>query len=398
MIEALTNTEAWQFLLQHEQDDPAKLVLQSQKYPHLPIKQIASQIASRQKAKSKLPHWYLAEKVIFPTGTPLEQCSSEATANYKSELISGSTLVDLTGGTGVDTFFLAKNFEKVFYIEQQAELAALASHNFECLGAKHIEVRNQNAEDFLRHPALSTFDYIYIDPARRDEHNRKLHSLRDCSPDLIQILSQLKNLAKGILIKTSPLLDIHKALEELGPVEAVHVVSLNNECKEVLYLIRSAQAVSSAPKIHCVNIKSSGPREDFIFDPISEGNIDVSLSLPHQYLYEPNASIMKAGAFKSIAERFGLQKLHANSHLYTSAGLVERFPGRSFKLLHILKADKKVLQQHLPEMKAQITTRNYPQSVEELRKKTGLKEGGNFYILATTLMDGRPVLMMSEKA
>ncbi|MEO9965258.1 MAG: class I SAM-dependent methyltransferase [Reichenbachiella sp.] len=382
LIDNLSQPEARRFLLDHLDDDPAALMLQKAKHPNLPLQDIVGQIQSRKKAQIKLPEWHAKEDIIFPVGVSMEQCSSEPTARYKASLVSGQSVTDLTGGFGIDLYYLSKSFEQANYVEQSNDLTALAAYNFQKLKVKNITVINDVAEEYLNQEK-SPSDLYYLDPARRDDSNQKVFQIEDCTPDLSAILPVIAKRRSTILIKMSPLLDIHQSLDVLPQVSEVHVVAVRNECKELLFKIEpksSQTAVRTA-----VNITPQG-MDRFVFTPEQEEKLPI-FSEPLNYLYEPNAAIMKAGGFNAVANAFDLQKLHRNSHLYTSKTQVENFPGRAFEILAITVLNKKKLKKFLSNNQANITVRNYPMSVKEIRKKTGIQEGGDIYLFATTLMD-----------
>lgn len=393
IIDILQPAHVREFIQAHLNDDPASLVLQSKKYPDLPIREIAAQIQSRKKAQTKLPEWFFTESIIFPHGVSMEQCSSEDTAKYKASLLQGKSITDLTGGFGIDLYYLSQRFEKANYIERTKELVELARHNFTALAASNIELFNTSAEEYLT-SEVTPADCYYIDPARRDDSNNKVFQIEDCTPDLNLIIPQLLERKAEVLIKMSPLLDIRLALEVLPHVSEVHVVSVKNECKELLFRIVPGH-VGGAKRIaiNLVNEKT----ERFEFSEQQETLVP-TFSQPQQFLYEPNASVMKAGGFNTISNSFRINKLHRNSHLYTSEQLVKDFPGRSFKIVAQTVLNKKKLKTFLPQGKANITVRNYPITVKEIRKKTGIKEGGEVYLFATTLMDGSLATLVCEKA
>lgn len=393
MIDQLKRPDVQAFIKAHENDDPAALVLASAKYPDLPIKLIANQIKARKKAKTKLPEFYNAEGLIYPQGVSLEQSSSEQTAKYKAGLIEGTSLTDLTGGFGIDSFYFSKVFDQLNYVEQNQELAMVVRHNFGLLEAKNISVNNQASETYLQNQKEVT-EWYFLDPARRDDANQKVFQIEDCTPDLNMILPKLIELGKQVLIKLSPMLDIHLALEQLPNVKEVHVVSVNNECKELLFWIDPNH--TGEMNVRTVNLKGEEVQTfDFVWG--QEPSTVPDFSFPENYLYEPNASIMKAGGVNTIAKAFGIKKLHRNSHLYTSEILVESFPGRAFEIKEVTVLNKKKLKSVLPNWKANITVRNYPESVADIRKKMKIKEGGDVYLFATTLMDGEVKVLVCEK-
>lgn len=392
MIKELSRPEVIDFILQHENEDAAQLILSHSKNNELPIALAVAQIQSRKKAKTKLPEWYNTQGVLFPHGVPIEQCSSEITAKYKASLIEGDSLVDLTGGTGVDTYYLSKQFESTTCIEQNEEICELAIYNFGKFNSK-IDVVLSSAENFLA--TLKTpVDWVFVDPARRDENSRKVFRIKDCTPNLSALQGTLQEKSTGVMIKYSPLLDISEVIRSLSDITEIHIVSINNECKELLIIL---QKPPSGTQIKTINFQGS-QKQIFDFDPKEEEECSITLSLPQKYLYEPNSSIMKAGAFKRIAKAFNLNKLHANSHLYTSEKLVDNFPGRAFKIIGMEGLKKKALTTILPDRKANVKTRNFPLSVQDIKKKLSIKDGGEIYIFATTLMNNKHMLIVTKKA
>lgn len=390
MIEQLLLPAIQQFIDDHINDQPAELMLKASQFPDWPMKAIVEQIVSKKKARQKLPEWFAISGIIWPTAISMEQCSSKETAEYKASLVSGKAMVDLTGGFGVDTYYLSKNFEKACHVELNPELHKVVSHNFELLESD-VDTFLGSAKDYLE--SMGPRDLIYLDPARRDDEDRKVVFLEDYSPNVIQLLPALRKRSNQILIKVSPMLDIKKAIDDLGFVDEVHVVAVKNEVKELLFLLGSDK--NKNPRIKAVNLV--GERADsFEFRYSDEENAVAQLSPVNTYLYEPNTAILKAGGFKSLPHQFNLKKLEVNSHLYTSEMLVEDFPGRVFKVVEQLSFNKKRLKKQLKSDQANITVRNFPMSVKEIRKKTGLKEGGNQYILATTDVEAKKVLLCEK--
>lgn len=387
MIELL-QPEIQKFIDDHLNDQPADLMLKAGQFPDWPMKAIVEQIIAKGKAKPKLPEWFSKENIIYPSVLSMEQCSSETTARFKASLVSGNSMVDLTGGFGVDTYYLSKQFANAIHVEMNTNLHQLVSHNFSVLGAKISAVLG-SAEEYLS--SMEPVDLVYIDPARRDENARKVVFLEDYSPNVIEMLPELKAKAKQILIKVSPMLDIKKAIIDIGSVSEVHVVAFKNEVKELLFLIGDKS--SDSPIIKAFNL---GEHEAFEFNFKKEEAALPVYSEALSFLYEPNAAILKAGAFKSAASDFGLKKLHVNSHLYTSRTLVQGFPGRTFKVLDELSMNKKKLRKQFQSGQANITVRNYPMSVKEIRTKTGLKDGGDQFIFATTDLSGKRVLLCEK--
>ncbi len=394
----LTNRER-ALVQRHLNDNVADLLLQSNSYQDVDLKKVALQITARQKAKSKLPAWYANPRLHFPPPLSVEQGSSEATARFKASLVSGKKLIDITGGMGVDCFFLSQGFEQTAYFDQQEEVAQVAAYNYEQLGASNkIEVRAEDAVAALS-KAPEPADWIYADPARRDDRQRKVTQLSDCTPDLTEVLPTLFRSAPNILVKTAPLLDIDLAITQLGFVQEVSVIGLDRECKEVLYILRKPPVAAADIPIRAIVLNADGTvQHRFDFSRRAENDAAAELGLPQKYLYEPHAAVLKAGAFKSIAVQFQLSKLAVNTHLYTSDDLLSDFPGRSFEVVAVIKPDARILREFVPEGKANLTLRNFPGRVDDLRKKWRLKEGGNVYLFAAELSDGRKVVIVSRKA
>jgi hypothetical protein len=302
-------------------------------------------------------------------------------------------LIDLTTGFGIDAYFLSKNFEKCILVEQNAELSQLVSHNFSVLGITNCEfMGGKSAEVFLKN-FQEMADVIYIDPARRDNKGGKVVRMEDCEPNVVEMMPLLLSKSNQILIKTSPLLDISLAINSLKNCKKIYVIAIENECKELLFHIE--KGYDGVLEIETVNISTKN--EVFVFDYEKEKTLNVPFSMPLKYIYEPNAAIMKSGAFKTIADVFNIYKLHKNTHLYTSETLISNFPGRVFEVLDLIKSDKKLLQNIIPNLKANLSIRNYPSSVQELKKKLQIKDGGDYYVFGTTLMNEKASLLVCKK-
>ena len=450
------NQATQDFIRQHQDDDVRQLAFLGSKYPEVDMPFALDQIRGRKMARVKLPRWASLEGIIYPPHISMEQCSSESTALYKAELAarlldlpassSGIEMkaeneiefVDLTGGFGVDFSYIAARLGvKSMYVERQVHLCEAAKENFGRLGLKNAIVKNGDGIEVLhsflpkKDDAASTDDslgitydqsrsllktnpglkIIFIDPARRDDAGNKVVSLKDCTPDVTVLQEEMLSKADYVIIKLSPMLDWHRAISELSHVREVHIISVNNECKELL-LVLSARNMgdmeaSSADgevkhagnlRIYCVNDAQS-----FVCDELDMESSPVRIAPPvleeMQYLYEPNASLMKAGCFGVLSGRYDARMLSKNSHLFVSQAPIEAFPGRSFRIIAISSFNKKELKRHLSGItKANIATRNFPLSVAELRKRLKLKDGGETYIFATTLSNESHVLVITEKA
>ena len=383
------------FIEENARADVRSLALQAKKYPQVDMAMAVVQIAGRQIAEAKVPSWYRTEGVLYPKHLSMEQCSSEVTAVYKASLVEGETFADLTGGWGIDCSFLSRKFGKTDYVERQAELCELASHNFPLLGLP-IEVHNEDGVEYLKR--MDPVDCLFLDPARRDDHGGKTVAISDCEPDVSALEDLLVEKAKTVMVKLSPMLDLSLALKTLKYVREVHIVSVNNECKELLLILQKS-SISSQVLIHCEHMANADEHQHFKFTQEQERTSDCPLAQQVEaYLYEPNASILKAGAYRSITQSYPLKKLHASSHLYTSSHFIEDFPGRRFQVEAVSGFGKKELKTFLQGMeKANLTIRNFPSSVTDLRKRLKLKEGGEDYIFATTLADESKVLIKCKK-
>ena len=404
----MMNQATQDFIRQHQDEDVRQLAFLGSKNPEVDMPFALDQIRGRKMARAKLPLWANIDGIIYPPHISMEQCSSESTALYKAELaarlfglpVSSSSeeigFVDLTGGFGVDFSYIASRLGmSSMYVERQAHLCEAAKENFERLGLKNAIVKNEDGIEVLH--SLKELKLIFIDPARRDDAGNKVVSLKDCTPDVTVLQEEMLLKADYVIIKLSPMLDWHRAISELSHVREVHIISVNNECKELL-LVLSARNMGENLRIYCINDAQS-----FVCDELdmeaSQVKIAPSTLEEMQYLYEPNASLMKAGCFGVLSERYDARMLSKNSHLFVSREPIAAFPGRSFRIIAVSSFNKKELKHHLAGItKANIATRNFPFSVAELRKRLKLKDGGETYIFATTLSDESHVLVITEKA
>jgi hypothetical protein len=389
LIEKLASADVQNFIFTNEHADADRLVLSNKDIAGMPAAIIAGQLKARAKASHKLPTYYETKGIVYPPGVNLEQSSSEATARFKRNFIrrwiaSRRKFCDLTGGLGIDSFFIGAEFETGDFVEPNEALLTIASHNHQVLQHTGLNYHHTNAESFLNSASFK-YDLIYIDPSRRDSVQKKVFRFADCDPNVAELHAAIFSLTTHLLVKASPLLDIQLGIRELSNVERVIVVAVDNECKELLFATTAGFA--SEPLIECCNILNSSKdlnatvKSSFQFRFSEERVVEVKYSDPLKYIYEPDASIMKGGAFKSVAARYDINKLQVNTHLYTSDHLLNDFPGRAFEITGFVKPDKK-LRNELPDGKANIITRNYPLSVDELKKKTGVAEGGEAYLLA----------------
>ena len=369
----------------------SKLALQKNPFPEVNWITILNQIEAKTKAKDKLPNWFSAENIIYPSKISIEQTSSEKTASYKASVVSGDSLIDLTGGFGVDDYYFSKKIKNVAHCEINLELSAVVKHNFEQLNVPNITCYAGDSLDSLN--TLNTkWDWIYIDPSRRNDAKGKVFLLKDCLPNVPENLDFYFNNSDAILIKTAPLLDISAGLSELQHVKAIHIIAVENEVKELLWELHTS--FSGNTTIKTINLtKDKSDTFDFV---LNENSKFPNFSLPQKYLYEPNSAIMKSGGFDEVGSFYNLNKLHKHSHLYTSADLIS-FPGRIFQIQNSFPYNKTEMKSFLENTQANITTRNFPDSVESIRKKWKIKDGGNLYCFFTTDENNDKIVLICTK-
>jgi hypothetical protein len=387
---ALLNKEVQEFLEKNFKKDISEIILKGSPFSEVSSQELAVQLTGKKKAEKKLPTWFKTRGILYPPTLNLEQTSSEITAKYKASLIQGNSIIDLTGGFGIDSFYFSVSFERVLHSEIDEELSELVAHNSEVLDIKNLENYTGDGIEFLKN-SNRNFDWIYLDPARRDEAGGKVFHLSDCVPDLPAIMPLLWQNTANILIKSSPLLDLQAGINSLKYVKEVHIVAVQNEVKELLWVLN--EGFSGEVKLITVNLKKS---EQEVYSNVFGDNAESSFSQPLIFLYEPNAAIMKSGLFDSVGKDFKVQKLHPHTHLYTSEELVD-FPGRRFKINKLLPYKKKLMKRELGLKKANISTRNFPESVENLKKQFKIKDGGENYLFFTTTEDGDKILLICEK-
>ncbi len=394
------NDHTIRFVKEHREEDVRTLALQARRDGDIDLPWALDQIQGWQTARRKLPSWAAIEGIIYPPHLSMEQCSSEATARYKCQIVdslpagSHETLIDLTGGFGVDFSYLATRAKRAVYVERQEHLCEVARHNFGLLGLDHTDVINAQAEDTLRdlHTDRAT-TIIYLDPARRDSNSARTYAIADCMPNVLELQDVLLERANHILIKLSPMLDWHKAMSDLGEhVAEVHIVSAGNECKELLMLLSTDH--NGDPTIHCINDDQSltfSPSRDA--QPLLIADDDRAACL-----YEPNASVMKAGCFEVLTGRYPVKALAADSHLFVSDDVIGDFPGRGFAIDAVTTMNKKELSRSLAGVtRANVATRNFPMTAQQLRQRLGLKDGGDCYIFGTTTAAGQRLLYICHK-
>ena len=383
------NQATLEFIRQHANEDVRQLAFLGKKNPEVDLAYALDQIAGRQKARVKIPSWAAIDGITYPPHLSMEQCSSEQTARYKAQIAGkGERIVDLTAGFGVDMAFMADGYKEAIHIEKMEQLCAISSANYEVLGLNHIKVVNGNGVDYLH--TLDHADLIFIDPARRDEHGARTYGIADCTPNVLGMIDEMLEKAPRVMIKLSPMLDWQKAAADIGRVSQVHIVSVANECKELLLVV---EGDSKPLQIFCVN-----DNQVFSYNSADEIGNFVPLASESQYLYEPNASVMKAGCFQLLSAHFGISQPDKNSHLFLSDKPIADFPGRGFSVERISTMNKKELKTALAGItQANIATRNFPLSVAELRKRLKLKDGGDTYIFATTSAQKGHLLIVCRK-
>jgi len=387
----MLNPEIQQFINANIDTNISKLALQKNPFPKVDWIAILNQIEAKSKAKLKLPTWFAAHNIIYPSKISVEQTSSEKTAFYKASLISGENLIDLTGGFGVDDFYFAKKMKSVTHCEINSELSQVVQHNFEELGVKNISCQSGDSLETLA-KLNSKWDWIYIDPSRRNDAKGKVFMLEDCLPNVPEHLDFLFEHSSSILIKTAPLLDISAGLSELKNVKTIHIVALENEVKELLWELQKGYFGTTT--IKTVNlVKEKIDTFEFVLDNASKSP---KYGLPKKYLYEPNSAIMKSGGFDEVGTFFKLNKLHKHSHLYTNANLIS-FPGRVFEIENSFPYHKTEMKNRLEKLQFNITTRNFPDTVESIRKKWKIKEGGNRYCFFTTDENDNKIVLICKK-
>lgn len=401
----MKNQATLDFIREHADDDVRQLALRGSKMSEVDLSYALEQIAGRQKAHTKLPSWASIDGIVYPPHLSMEQCSSELTARYKASIAGkGALFVDLTAGFGVDMAFIAQGFQKAVHVERQPQLCAISSENYNVLGLNHIEVVCGDGVEYLH--TMNHADLLFIDPARRDEHGGRTYGIADCTPNVLEMLDEMLEKADRVMIKLSPMLDWRKAVADLGKVNEVYIISVDNECKELLLAVKSEErtenSASPSLRVVCVNLLSDGNKECFEFNGQQSSPSSSAFHfspVASRFLYEPNASIMKAGCFGLLEQRFGVMQLDKNSHLFVSDKEVIGFPGREFLIEKRTSMNKRELKAALADIdKANITVRNFPMSVAELRKRLKLKEGGEVYIFATTIAnEGHQLLVCRKK-
>ncbi|MGB7843004.1 MAG: class I SAM-dependent methyltransferase [Salinimicrobium sp.] len=390
MNRALLNKEVQDYIDRHYKEEISKILFRGSPFQEVSVQELGAQLNGKKKAEKKLPEFFNKRGIIYPPLLNLEQTSSEVTAKYKTSLVEGKSLLDLTGGFGIDSFYFSKSLEEVSHCELNTELSELAKQNFKTLNAGNINTIPGDGISFLK-SSSERFDWVYVDPSRRDYAGGRVFFLSDCLPNVPENLDLIFSHTENILIKTSPLLDLQAGLNELHSVKEIHIVAVDNEVKELLWVLK--KGFLGNVRVHTVNFQKKKLQ---VFDDFFGRDYPAKYSLPLKWLYEPNAAIMKSRLFSAVGERFGLKKLHPNTNLFTSEALVD-FPGRKFEVLQVLPFKKKQLKARLNFSKAHISTRNFPLSVENLRKQLKLMDGGENYLFFITNIEEKKVVMVCKK-
>ena len=377
-----------QAFIQNFEGEVSKLAFAGSPFENISVQELIQQIDSRKKVEKKLPHWVKTPNIMFPPKLNLEQTSSEITAKYKASLVKGETLADITGGFGIDSYFFSEKIDTVHHFEINPTLSEIAAHNFKVLGKHNVTCFS---EDGLKAVLNKKYSIIYADPSRRHNSKGKVFFLKDCQPNIPENISEIANQCDQFLLKTSPMLDISVGLGELQNVSEIHIVAIDNEVKELLWLLK--KDFSQNLKIKTINFTKSGAETfDFNWNEAATANY----SLPQKYLYEPNAAILKSGAFDLVSEKLKLNKLHKNTHLYTSENLID-FPGRSFLIEKIVLYSKSEMRAALNFKRANISTRNFPETVGVLRKKWRIADGGEVYLFFVTNLEEKKQMLICSK-
>ena len=381
----ILNTDKQEFIEKNLNSNTHALILKGSAFEGVDIKELTEQIEAKKKCESKLKTWFQTPNIYYPNKLNIEQTSSETTALIKSRLISGISLLDLTGGFGVDSYYFSKQFKTVIHCEVNAKLAEIATHNFTILQAKNVTTKCTDGIEFLK-TLKENFDWIYIDPSRRDTQKNKKFLIEDCSPNISTIQDLVFDHCENVLIKMSPMLDISSTLHTLKNVSTIYIVAVKNEVKELLF--HQEKGIQSEVTINTSNTYFGGT-EHFSFKISQEKSAEATLNIPKHYLYEPNAAVMKSGAFKLVSEQYKLDKLNINTHLYTSVDLIKDFPGKIYKINSTHPYHKKTLKRLIGGQKANLKTRNFPEKIETIKKYFKISDGGDNYLFFTCSLEGK---------
>lgn len=392
MNKHILNTEIQEFIKENVNSNITNILLKGTNFDLVSTKEIVEQIEAKNKCKAKLPTWFETSNIYYPNKLNIEQTSSEITAEYKANIVSGNSIIDLTGGFGIDCYYFSKDFKEVTHCELNGNLQSISKYNFKILNAQNITSIQGDGLEILKH-INQQFNWIYIDPSRRHDNKGKVFYLNDCLPNVPKHLDTLFKYTNNVLIKVSPMLDITIALKELNFTKEIHIVAINNEVKELLFVLE--KNYNSEIHIKTVNLKKD-IKQTFNFSLENVITATSSYSIPKTYLYEPNASLMKSGAFKLISEVLKIDKLHQHTHLYTSNELIE-FPGRRFLIKESIDYNKKLLKKKFANQKLNISTRNFPENISQLKKQFKIKDGGETYVFFTTNKKGQKNVIICKK-
>jgi hypothetical protein len=388
---AILEQKVQDFINKNLKSDINKLILKGSPFKDVSIQELANQILAKQKSEKKLPNWFATKSIYYPVKLSIEQTSSEITAEHKSKIVSGDTIIDITGGFGVDCYAFSKQFKNVVHCEINEELSEIVKYNYEQLNVNNVTIVAQDGIEYLKN-INQKFDCIYIDPSRRHDIKGKVFLLKDCLPNVPENLDFLFTKTDTILIKNSPILDITSTINELKFIKEIHVISVKNEVKELMFLLKKYTKQS-------IEIKTSNSlrnnTKEFSFH--LNKSYKETYSLPLIYLYEPNAAILKSGGFNEVSHQLKINKLHQHSHLYSSEEIVDNFPGRTFKIETVYPYNKKKIKKQLAISKANITTRNFPKTVAQIRTETKLKDGGSIYLFFTTNINNELIVICCTK-
>lgn len=392
MNTTILTPEVQKFIDENLKTDINKLIFKGSPFKDITVQELANQIIAKQKSEKKLPTWFNTKNIYYPAKLSIEQTSSEITANHKANLVKGDSVIDITGGLGIDCYAFSKHFKQVTHCEINEDLSKIVSHNYEQLKVVNVTTISSDGISYLEN-TNQKFDCIYIDPSRRNDIKGKVFLLKDCQPNVPKNLDFLFEKTDVIFIKNSPILDITATINELKYVKEIHVIALKNEVKELLFVLE--KECKFLIEIKCTNLLKN-KKEEFLFR--KENVCNPSYDLPQNYLYEPNAAILKAGGFNEVSAQLNVNKLHLHSHLYTSENKLENFPGRTFKILNVFNYNKKNLKKNFSDKKANITIRNFPKTVAQIRKESKIKDGGDMYLFFTTNLNDEFITIVCSKS
>ena len=385
------------FIHEHINDDTAELLLAARKYPDIDVPFVVEQIEARRRLKGKLPEWYENKDIIMGGRVPAEQCSSEQTARYKQSIVKGESLCDMTGGMGVDFWYMSEGMERAIYTERNEELCSIAKHNFQVLQTLRPEYVIRCGDG--RELPIPSVDIIYLDPARRAGDGSRVYAMEDCEPNIVEWQDELLKHAKMVLVKLSPMVDLTDVLRKLKGVKELHIVGVKNECKEILVKAHAFDdsVCAGCVEVHCVDFLTSGKIE-YVFSLLGGMEISLTDGGVKRHLYEPDVTLMKAGAFGSLCARYPVWQLDVDTHLMTSDEWIPEFPGRVFEVEEMIPFSSKVLKRLKKEIpQANVAVRNFVMTADELRKKTGIKDGGEVYLFGAKVKDVGLMLLKCRK-